>query len=85
MISLDQGQGLSKCFSIQTSWGVYVYECVCACVCLAIEVTWEDQQRGLNGSLSDGGTQPHPFLTDTGWLVWVWISVFHFDVLSMEY
>uniref|UniRef100_A0A8C4F3V3 Regulating synaptic membrane exocytosis 2 n=1 Tax=Dicentrarchus labrax TaxID=13489 RepID=A0A8C4F3V3_DICLA len=40
----------------------------------SLEVTWEDQQRGLNGSLSDGGTQPHPSLPDTGWLVWVWIS-----------
>uniref|UniRef100_A0AAX7SDB7 Regulating synaptic membrane exocytosis 2 n=1 Tax=Astatotilapia calliptera TaxID=8154 RepID=A0AAX7SDB7_ASTCA len=30
------------------------------------KVTWEDQQRGLNGSLSDGGTQPYPSLTDTG-------------------
>ncbi|KAM7420232.1 hypothetical protein PAMA_014772 [Pampus argenteus] len=30
------------------------------------EVTWEDQQRGVNGSLSDGGTQPHPSLTDAG-------------------
>lgn len=54
------------------------------CVCLAIEVTWEDQQRGVNGSLSDGGAQPYPSLTDTGWLVWVWISaslkaVCHFD------
>lgn len=43
--------------------------CLSTCVCLAIEVTWEDQQRGLNGSLSDGVTQPHPSLTDTGWLV----------------
>lgn len=64
--------------------------CLCECVCLAVEVTWEDQQRGLNGSLSDGGTQPQPSVTDTGWLVWVWISstfkaVFHFDVLSMDY
>ncbi|KAI4810988.1 hypothetical protein KUCAC02_013915 [Chaenocephalus aceratus] len=31
------------------------------------EVTWEDQQRGLNGCLSDGGAQPHPSLTDPGW------------------
>lgn len=44
-------------------------ESVCVCVCLAIEVTWEDQQRGLNGSVSDGGTQPQPSLTDAGWLV----------------
>lgn len=52
-------------------------------VCLAVEVTWEDQQRGLNGSLSDGGTQPQASPTDTGWLVWLWISdtsdIFHFD------
>lgn len=40
--------------------------CVYLCVCLALEVTWEDQQRGLNGSLSDGGAQPYPSLTDTG-------------------
>lgn len=52
---------------------------------LALEVTWEDQQRGLNGSLSDGGTQSHPSLTDTGWLAWMWISdslevVFHLEI-----
>ncbi len=52
---------------------VCFYVCMCVCVrarvCLAVEVTWEDQQRGLNGSLSDGGTQPHPSLNDTGWSV----------------
>lgn len=42
--------------------------------CLAVEVTWEDQQRGLNGSLSDGGTQPNSSLAGAGWLVWMWNS-----------
>ena len=52
--------------------------CICLCVCvnLAVEVTWEDQQLGLNGSLSNGGSQPHPSLADTGWSVWVWIPGF---------
>uniref|UniRef100_A0AAQ4P3H9 Regulating synaptic membrane exocytosis 2 n=1 Tax=Gasterosteus aculeatus aculeatus TaxID=481459 RepID=A0AAQ4P3H9_GASAC len=30
------------------------------------KVTWEDQQRGLNGSLSDGGTQPNSSLAGAG-------------------
>lgn len=42
-------------------------------VFFTVEVTWEDQQRGLNGSLSDGGSQSHQSLTDTGWLVCWWI------------
>uniref|UniRef100_A0A8C6MES2 Regulating synaptic membrane exocytosis 2 n=1 Tax=Nothobranchius furzeri TaxID=105023 RepID=A0A8C6MES2_NOTFU len=42
-------------------------ECVCMCVCVfLVEVTWEDQQRGVNGSLFDGGSQPNPSLTDPG-------------------
>lgn len=71
---------------MQISVFVCIHVCVCARACVymcAVEVTWEDQQRGLNGSLSDGGTQPHLSLTETGWLVWVWISdtskaIFHF-------
>lgn len=36
-------------------------------VSLNVEVTWEDQQKGMNGSLSDGGAQPAPSLDDAGW------------------
>lgn len=43
--------------------------CVFVFVSAFLEVTWEDQQRGLNGSLSDEGT--HPFLGVAGLLVWV--------------
>lgn len=52
--------------------------CMCVCVCLAVEVTWEDQQRGVNGSLSDGGT--HPSLTDAGWLVGLRVDVCLFKI-----
>lgn len=53
---------------------IQVGGCLCVHMCMfffffTVEVTWEDQQRGLNGSLSDGGPQPHPSLTDAGWLV----------------
>lgn len=57
-IRTDLRQCLSPC-AHRPDW-------VCANV--AVEVTWEDQRRRLNGSLPDGGPQPHPTLT--GWSHW---------------